>query len=202
MITLIGSEGSMGTRYKAILKFLGEDFECFDVNDSITSRAIDTAKKSDGIIIATPTETHCDYLGLFNQANKPILCEKPLSKDKQELVKIIELCRSGLNLTMMLQYKFYDSLEHNGDSFYNYFRHGKDGLAWDCIQILALARGNVQLAGTSPVWRCRLNGMDLSLDRMDEAYLWAVTNWLSEPGEKIEDLVFYHKKVFDYLEKH
>ncbi len=41
--------------------------------------------KVDVVIIATPTDTHLEYVGLAAKAGKPILCEKPLELDQQRL---------------------------------------------------------------------------------------------------------------------
>ena len=41
--------------------------------------------KVDVVIIATPTDTHLDYVGLAAKAGKPILCEKPLELDQRRL---------------------------------------------------------------------------------------------------------------------
>lgn len=200
MITIFGSEGSMGKRYKAILKYLGRKFECVDPSiDKVNCAHLtsDLVKYSDGIIVATPTDTHARVLTnlVGYGCQVPVLCEKPVSKDPYELVEIINL---GLNITTMMQYKFLDSPSSNGETYYNYFRHGNDGLAWDCFQIIALARGKITIKEDSPIWKCELNGKHLSLADMDGAYLSFVENWLKNPGQNIEEIINHHKKVREW----
>lgn len=191
----------MGKRYQAILKHLKKDFKCFDI-DSTHYEIVDWCENSEGIILATPTETHVDYLLLLEKCKKPVLCEKPLSMYKSDLEEIKWACQRGLNLTMQMQYKYFDNKECNGPSEYNYFRHGNDGLSWDCLQIIGLARGEVSLKEDSPKWICKLNGLDLDLSQMDDAYIWSVKNWLEKPGDDINSLLEIHQKVAKYEEEY
>ena len=95
----------MGKRYQAILKHLDVPFICADVAQE--SGMNELADMSDGIIIASPTETHFGYIHKFHKLGKPILCEKPLSRSPQKLAFIRDLVEGGLNLTMMLQYRIF-----------------------------------------------------------------------------------------------
>lgn len=51
--------------------------------EAISEAAVDV------VIIATPTDTHLDYVRLAAEAGKPILCEKPLELDQQRLQQCI-----------------------------------------------------------------------------------------------------------------
>ena len=191
----------MGKRYQAILKHLDKKFTCADLHTKF-EQTIEMAKTSQGVIIASPTPSHFNYLDSFSTLKIPVLCEKPLSKSYEELVTIKEelVKVRKMNLTMTMQYKMLDHKDTTGLSFYDYFRHGNDGLAWDCLQILGLARGPVQLKEDSPVWRCILNGRVLSLSDMDKAYVGFVRQWLTSPGDKIEELFEIHLKVMEYID--
>lgn len=190
MTLLFGSEGSMGRRYQAILKFLEEDFEPFDINHHAAPKQ--PLEAYDRFIVATPTHTHHDLVCSLGALDKPILCEKPLSKDLSEVASMIG---KAPRLSIMMQYRKLISDEKGGLSWYDYFRHGNDGLVWDCFQIVALATDDVVLRETSPIWRCGINGQQLSLGNMDDAYVKTVDDWLH--GEKISDIELYrmHKKV-------
>jgi hypothetical protein len=201
-ILIVGGLGNMGLRYAAILKHLARDFTVVDKKHTakeIRSAAID----STGVIIATPTKTHCPMIRLLSDINKPILCEKPLSKDIGELKLTLAQCVTDkTNLTMVMQYKMLLSNHHNSaaPSSYNYFKHGADGLIWDCTQIIGLAKGPVEIKEDSPFWHCKINGKTLDIGEMDWAYIQFIKNWLQYPGDNLHDLLRIHQKVAEMAE--
>lgn len=199
MILIIGSNGSMGLRYQAILKYLDKKFSCVDIQTT-PEKFLQLAGSCHCAIIASPTPSHFKYLEIFSTLKVPVLCEKPLSKNLGELTQIKEdfVSERGLNLTMMMQYKIFDSEAYQGVTSYDYFRHGNDGLAWDCLQPIGLARWTVELKEESPIWKCSLNGRKLSLGDMDLAYVKFVSNWLSKPGDDIGRLYEIHQKVLEF----
>lgn len=197
-IHIVGANGSMGERYQAIFRHLNVAFTCSDVFTPQVEfeRCINAAS---GIVIAAPTEKHFELIVSLAHLGAPILCEKPLSKDLEQLLHIKRLVDSGsINLTMMAQYRYLDDPLSRGDSSYSYFRHGSDSLKWDCIQIIGLARGRVFLEGASPLWKCTLNGKKLSIADMDMAYISAVKAWLASPGDDIARLIEWHQKVMEF----
>jgi hypothetical protein len=193
-IVIFGSNGSMGKRYQTILNYLNIHHVDIDVSTDMYQ----DYKKIDGIIIATPTDTHLEFIKIFSDLKVPILCEKPLSTDFKEIEQIKALVDQGLNLTMMNQYKLLDDPSSEGPSFYNYFRHGNDGLYWDCMQIIGLARGSIQIHESSPVWTCMLNGKALSLSDMDWAYVQYVQDWIQNPGQDFNEILLAHQKTISY----
>ena len=100
---------------------------------------------------------------------------------------------------MMFQYEFFVGPGLKGKTIYDYFRHGNDGLVWDCVQIIGLHEGkdeDLNLSEKSPVWTCQINGKKLELDNMDRAYMWAVDQWFINP--KSQDpyrIVAIHEKT-------
>lgn len=201
-ILIIGSEGSMGSRYKAIFKYLGKSFTCVDVNDS-EDKALAFAQDADGIVIASPTDTHSAYIHMLSPSVEvPILCEKPVCKDINELRDVLDICRSnGTKLSMMMQYEFLDyslMLKINGNSHYDYFKTGNDGLIWDCFQTIALARGPVVVRNESPIWDVQLNGRKLNLSDMDNAYISYVAAWLEGGTSDLTKILEMHLKVHRY----
>lgn len=190
-ILLIGSQGSMGTRYQAILRALGVRYRGVDPVTAeppawVTvemARYCARAERIRGIIIASPTVTHAGYIRALALLGKPILCEKPLSIT---LAEVDELLRAPCPLDMMSQYVLLDPARGNADdpacfTSYDYYHSGNDGLAWDCCQLLGLARGSVSLKAESPTWRCVLNGRRLSLEEVGQAYVDYVARWLMHP---------------------
>ena len=201
MIALIGSEGSMGKRYQAILRHLQFPFLVYDTCFMSLDNILAQAKRCDRIIIATPTDTHVRYLRELLPSGKPILCEKPITKNLDEIEALHEWCNeNGYTYNMVMQYKEYGlNLSSGRLSEYNYFRHGNDGLVWDCMQIIALARGPIILGEDSPEWRCVLNGRKLSIEFMDKAYVYMIAKWmrggLDQPMAEILEI---HRKVAHY----
>jgi hypothetical protein len=194
-VLVIGAMGNMGRRYRTILTYLGHEWVGVDVGVSM-DQVIDHAFEVDGIIIATPTETHGAYICALAHVGKPILCEKPITKDLMEMATIARVVKHhGTNLTMVMQYKELLTMPSIGWTYYNYWNTGKDGLIWDCIQIIGLARSDISIQNDSPVWRCRINGRSLNLADMDRAYIKMVAGWLKKPGQDIDEIQAIHHKV-------
>lgn len=202
MLVLLGSEGSMGKRYQAILKSLNIEHTCFDKDPDMN--ALNKAcRHSRYAIIATPTETHTQLIEYLVENRIPeILCEKPICKDIDELKKnYAKVMEYGSRLTMMFQYSLMANERTIGDTYYDYFRHGKDTLAWDCIQIIGLARGAVWLSNKSPTWRCLINGKPLGLNMMDKAYVKFVENWLNgKVNQDPRQIIAMHEKALCFTE--
>lgn len=189
----------MGRRYQAILTYLNKPFRCFDIADDYIE-IVENSKWADAVILATPTETHYHYLRSLMLYGIPVLCEKPISKEVDEIVSICDTYPLA-NLTMMMQYKCLDYPNHEGDSLYNYYNTGKDGLLWDCMQIIALGRGKVTLLNKSPIWTCILNGKRIEFSKMDKAYIDYVEEWLAKPGQDMSYLKRIHMKVHQYAKQ-
>lgn len=189
-VLIIGANGSMGKRYQAILKHLGKRFVCIDKDDEFPNIIYD------GYIVASPTPTHAGYLYRLSKLKKPVLCEKPISTNIQEVEDILHTFEdSGTPLKMMTQYDAYPDKGGNGLSYYNYFRHGADGLVWDCMQIIGLARGEISLHEDSPVWVCQVNGQKLNINVMDTAYVYFVERWFHEPKSSLQRIRDIHIKT-------
>lgn len=198
-ILIIGSEGSMGKRYQAILKYLNRDVICVD-KDCPEECLLGYAFRSSGIIIATPTDTHTEIIRKMIPFKKPLLCEKPVTKDIRELRDLkFELKADQVPFRMMYQYQKLDDPGARGVSFYDYFRHGNDGLIWDCLQIIGLARGDVNLADESPIWDCSLNGQPLMVASMDVAYVSSVKDWFLNPHQDFDEVTEAHVKTHELV---
>lgn len=200
MIMIIGSEGSMGARYKAILSYLGKSYIAIDVNN--INNVEDQLQFTTEVILCTPTDTHFKWLEYLIPTGKKILCEKPITKSLIELGCINDLCLKYKNpITMVMQYQYLVSKKSKGTSFYDYFRTGKDGLYWDCFQIIVLSKDILMLCNSSPIWTCMINGKNLKFQDMDGAYISFITDWLSNTHTKYSMDTYYqmHKKVHDAI---
>lgn len=200
MILILGSDGSMGKRYQAILNFLKKPFFCRDIKlVDAPQYDVPFSKLKEiisGIIIATPTETHADLIRDFLPFKKPILCEKPILKDLTELRSLFkEIESSKIRFHMMYQYKSLVPKYSEGESVYDYFRHGSDGLLWDCLQIIGLAKGKIKLRERSPIWECKINGHRIPFQFMDRAYIIAVESWINGHSQDLKELLTVHEKV-------
>lgn len=188
----------MGRRYTAILRDLFVDPLLVDIDEPIPDGF-------DSVIIATPTKHHVAHIEQFLQYDVPILCEKPVAtslRGAKYAVKAAE--EAKVNLTMVNQYAY---LKGKPTPFatltaYDYFNHGRDGLAWDCISIIALAKNKVVLGEGSPIWSCHINGEEMRLSDMDHAYVSMIKAWLAGHHDKFgsDYILDAHDKVEAYLE--
>lgn len=203
MILVLGHLGNMGIRYTKILDHLNTEWKGLDTRMApLTADIIlDAAKTSAGVIIATPTRFHEEHLEMLCDLGVPVLCEKPLSKDLANLKRILlRYQESHTPLSMILQYKELLNDAAVGASSYNYFKTGSDGLAFDCIQIIGLAKGTVSIANDSPTWECTINGQRLNLADMDQAYVWNVMRWLKGDYQNLKEIYAIHERVKEYIE--
>lgn len=197
-IMILGAKGNMGRRYAAILKTLKHPVIGFDV-ESTYQDFKNAIPLVDGIIIATPTPTHAHYLTALADSGKPILCEKPLSTNPKEVRRLMDLYRARKGkLRMVMQYQNMISGANDGESYYDYYNHGRDGLKWDCIQIIALAKRDFWLGESSPIWKCKINDKKLDIANMDFAYIDEIKHWLSRPAQDLGYLKAIHDKVAEF----
>lgn len=196
-VFIVGILGNMGTRYKTICEYLGH--EVYGRDKFFPSKFSPT--EADCFIIATPTEDHIDDIGEYSSFGKPILCEKPLTKDIEKLEVLEEfLIRNGRKHLVSMVNQYAQLFKGgSGHTYYKYFKSGKDGLAWDCINILGLGRGKVRLSNDSPVWECKINGKKLSLANMDKAYVRMIHHWLRNPKSNFDYAKKAHLKVIEWL---
>jgi len=198
-VLVVGYKGNMGSRYTAILDMLGVEWDGTDLVEG----CIDTKTDSDydGVIIATPTDDHFNMINYIRGiSDKPILCEKPIETSLHYLKMLLD--RPNLNLRMINQYEYMpgaDEADAEGKTYYNYFKSGRDGLAWDCINIIGMAKGDVELKNDSPLWECCINGSVLKLGWMDSAYIYMIDKWVKNPTNNHEYILKAHEKVIKWM---
>ena len=184
-IYIVGYNGNMARRYRAILDYLdishcGED----------VGHRFGRLDECQGVIITTPTNMHLWHLDQFERTGLPILCEKPISLGVFTLPK-------DANIQMVNQYAFTGPWPE-GVTYYNNWNTGKDGLEWDCINIIGLARGEVVVENNSPFWKCAINGKELTLHDIDMGYIKMIEAWAKRPEPNIDYILKAHDKVRRY----
>ncbi len=216
-VFIFGNKGNMGRRYTAILKFLGHEVAGIDGCDGVKAITSELIGSHDAFIVATPTATHLRFLRELRECGKKVLCEKPIViKDEiDELAAFLEhAAASDMQLTMvsqydqLLRYATYDprlptygkQIQEQGETSYDYFKTGSDGMAWDCINIIYHAHGKVSLRNHSPMWKCVINGHRLDNALVDESYIEMIEEWLESPyTPQYDRILTAHLKVMDYL---
>ena len=201
-VCIVGHKGNMGRRYASILNFLGEDWFGLDIEEGI-SQFCDT------YIITTPTDTHvdiiCDILEEMNP-HATILCEKPIATDLVALNRIPK--ENWDDIFMVNQYAYTSDFVSTtwppGITSYNFYHSGKDGIAWDCIQLIYLAKEKhkIILNNTSPVWKAVINGWPLGKEEIDHSYIDMIKDFLGskEKSWNLHKAYEAHKDVLEYLE--
>jgi hypothetical protein len=100
-------------------------------------------------------------------------------------------------IAMVNQYAWLYDKNTTGDSHYNYWNSGKDGQEWDCINIIGLSHKPPLLLNNSPKWMASINGLDLNLSDMDQAYCDMLRDWYRKPEGDMDYIVKAHQKVWD-----
>lgn len=194
-ILVVGSLGNMATRYSRILDHLGYAWCGIDRGDDLPDMT--TIR---GIIIATPTGTHTEMLRKFMRYGVPILIEKPIAKGVIELANMFDVLEmSPAPVQMINQYRHLVHEDDKGPTHYNYFKSGTDGLAFDCINIIGLAKDEVTLDYKSPIWTCIINGRELNIADMDHAYIIEIDRWVRFPKNNLDYMKKAHRKVIEYV---
>jgi hypothetical protein len=162
----------------AILRHLGEVSVGNELGNPLPPLA-------DRYIIATPTNTHLEVLVKIidkygMNGDKSILIEKPVTKNP-DLLDVITGTKNKIYMVNQYAYSANQGRIPKGiGTSYDYYNSGTDGLAWDCIQLLHLAEGPVELNSCSPVWRCKVNGRWIPRDSVDHLYIKMIKDFISD----------------------
>ena len=197
LVYIVGDKGNMANRYKAVLDYIGVRYTGHDKDEPYFF-----PQDATHFIICTPTVRHCDDIDKCLEFNKPILCEKPISKDLNQLLEFEKKWGQKTRLVSMVnQYRYMVPPTMVGETRYDYFKSGADGLFWDCINIIGLASDSFVVSNRSPVWTCTINGKELRLNYVDKSYIVMLRSWLSGRFNNWDYAVAAHKKVHAILEK-
>lgn len=181
-ILLIGGMGSIGSRYREILRQLGIAFEILDTDGRDphfdVEKYLETSK-FDKVIICTPTHTHEEYVDMLLDLKKPLLCEKPVSKNTDVTLQLANKA-SYLNVPAFVvnNYAFIERERPLKECFprtlsYQYYNTGRDGLLWDCCQLVYLAfkeRAELRLDRKGAIWKFHLGDFEVPYRWVEESY--------------------------------
>jgi len=198
-VLVVGSHGNMGSRYVSILKYLGHECLHFDHPWDASLGQVIESSEPDAIIVATPTQQHTMNLTEIAQATScPVLCEKPIATRNIDDLDMD-------NLYMVNQYQYLRVVQNpgtiTGETTYNNFSSGKDGRAWDCIQLIHLAKGVIDIDGTSPHWKLTLNGHGVGKYEIDDIYVKMIHDFLGPKSYcwDLDTAKKAHRKVEAYI---
>lgn len=203
-ILIIGGKGNMGQRYQAVLRYLSHDFEIYDLGSKGSLQTY--LKRAKGVIIASPTIKHVEHIVECAASGIPILCEKPISKDIGLVgAALRSVYKVNGALSMVFNYRvMLDAFSRKCKSptHFDYFKHGGDGLAWDCIQIIGLSNGSVTLREQSPIWKCSINGKKLHFAHIDRSYIKMIEYWTQHPKQDLGEILETHQKTAELARKY
>jgi hypothetical protein len=194
-IAIVGSNGSIGRRYCACLDFLGYDVVKIDLPRPSVMPSFDRA------IIATPTNSHYENLREFLTYKIPVLIEKPVSKSLREISLLISLDKMNFS-RVVCNWKFVPGMrEHSNLITYNNYYTGQDGTMWDMCQIVYLSNGSCKIETTSPVFKCTVNKLNVTLLDIERSYIFMLDTWMTN-ADKLWTLHEGYEMTSLVLEKH
>lgn len=176
---LIGADGNMGRRYRAIFNYLNEPFTPLEIGYTLPRLKL-LVKGVSHVVVASASNAHIDNLWDLSEVNctVPILCEKPVVTLPEHLDSVLSY---DLNLYVVNQYQH---LVPEGvrvkNATYDYYNTGRDGIFWDCFQLFAIAEQNVTLRNKSPYWTCIFDQYHVPFALMDLAYIQMIRDFLGE----------------------
>lgn len=177
-VLVIGSAGSTGQRYCAILRFLHHIVEEYDINDS-TFRL----PKADAVIIASPTECHYVHIIQALSQGGPVLCEKPLVKSLDELF-MLQDARHIDRLAMVCNWAYLPwptvLKPESHHITYNYYNPGprKYKIYQNMAQALLLDKGRPILNLESPILNLSVDGRPYTCRDIEMSYVRMLDEWL------------------------
>lgn len=183
MITaLIGGNGSIGKRYQAILHHLKMPYRVID--PIVTPESLNGITRA---IISTPTNTHCEVASLCQERGIPFLCEKPLSKDLEELKKFKNFYTLGF---VVNNYAFLRDFSKKKikQIEYDFFNTGRDGLLWDVCQMVYLSeihKSDLVVKRKSWTWKLFINSERIQYEEIEKSYVDMIDAFLKN---RVDDL--------------
>jgi hypothetical protein len=198
-VLLIGYKGSIGNRYRAILEYLSVPFYGVDLGDTYNPELYKRA------IIATSTETHFEVCKQMIAYGINFLCEKPVSKNPEEIKELIELCeKNKVEGNMVCNWKYVrpNLNPESNQILYNNFHTGKDGVNWDCIQLHYLDEEKAFITTDKPFFASIINNKNITYFNVEDSYIDMMKNWINN-GDlwTLEDALKATEKVIKIEEE-
>lgn len=213
-VLVLGSKGSMGRRYCAILEYLGIHYFGIDKEDEKYDYNIENGiydkHKFTHAIIATPTEYHGQTLRDFCLNIPHVLCEKPVSK-QSSMIEWMRDYHPHVNMVCNWKYAIGNPKPGTHDIRYSNYNTGKDGLGWDCIQLIYLAR-NIKISTETPFFECMTVDPEcnceklITLSNIENSYIQMIEHWLGLNGKEndlwdLNDALKATEKVLEWNKK-
>jgi len=186
LIALIGGNGSIGRRYQAVLNYIKEPYLVIEKDDD---PAILDRPDITHAIIATPTETHMEWCERAAHKNIWFLCEKPLSKHREEIKPLLQKTGFVVN-----NWAFVSTNMNNTQAnhlSYNFYNTGRDGLVWDVCQLVYLshlANGILEVRTDSYEWAAHWNGVQVPYNFIEASYLQMVRAFITHDSKRLWSL--------------
>jgi hypothetical protein len=176
LIALFGADGRIGSRYRAILKHIGQAYIPIEKDDEINP------EKWTHAIIATPTDTHFEIGEFIESLGIPYLLEKPATKDLIEAQRM-SLWKNGF---IVNNYQF--AIPEAKSIEYNFYNTGRDGLKWDCCQLIYLAdqyKAKLKIKRESPIWTLAVDDELIPYRQVEYSYIQMMNAFLDEEIENL-----------------
>lgn len=195
-VLVAGGLGAIGRRYAAILENIGVDVRINDTSayNKKTNVGRDI-RWSDKVLIATPTNTHMDWIKLCHAESKPFLVEKPVCRTKQ-LSHLRGLINNGVWGNVVCNYKFAlqaTAREDYTPISYDYYNIGnenkiKGAIYYSCCQLIYI-NPDIKLNTKSPIWNLEIEwrGKRKWMDyrTLEMSYFEMLHDWLFCGGENL-----------------
>jgi hypothetical protein len=199
-LLIVGSKGSIGSRYEAICRFLKIRHVGVDLNDP-------WPKDFTHALICTPTGMHTIPAVQAMKEGMEVMIEKPLSKDTKDIETLIRVRDENRVTAWMVNNYFFSKIPFsaNYDTIkYSYFFSGKDGWEWDCIQLINMCKEFI-FDGTRPVFNLTFDGTGVTLEDVQKSYMTMLLYWAG--GKKaflwdLEEGLNATQKVQKYIGDH
>lgn len=199
-VLVIGSRGNIGSRYSAIVRYFGH--ELLEYDPSKINYSMPDVDAYDCCIIATPVSEHSRYLKQI-MPYKPVLCEKPLSFNVDEVKGLARAANQmGAAAYMVNNWAFVGQHREPmsaGSIVINTYNTGADG-EWDLIQPLYLVEDieNIECLRAYPWLSVMIDGTGYGRDDFDRSYVDMVQAFLEDDCGKlwpVERMVTAHERV-------
>jgi hypothetical protein len=181
MIHVLGSRGSTGKRYLAILKYLKIPCTGSDVQEPIPA--------GDASIIATPDIIHrTNVEDLMQHGYKRFLIEKPVSRYPEDIVALQKL---PVTCHMVCNWRFVEGMLPPGQNSidynsYNWGKPGRENAAWNLAQLIYLsAPGKLHVSSQSPIWACLINDRPVRLGDIEKSYVDMIQAWIDGHDDQL-----------------
>jgi hypothetical protein len=160
--------------------------------------------------------THLDEIGdialtFHGGDGVSILCEKPITyadvvdhEDYNLSKRLDHATNLGHRLFMVNNYAHTHPVRQDvlrgwrqSKTTYSYYNTGGDGVYWDCIQLIHLAKRSIRIDNTSPVWQCTINGSAINRSQVDQGYIEMIKDFTGPQLNMwgYEDIIAAHEKV-------